>query len=79
VAYKIQTGSNKIKLLTGYENVTQNVLIVMELTPYNAKPLQDAHLYFIVYDLRFIVHGNTIVIYNHIVQFITIIKRRGIL
>jgi hypothetical protein len=31
VAYNIQNGKNKIKLLMEYENVTQNILLVIEL------------------------------------------------
>jgi hypothetical protein len=30
VAYNFQTGENKVKLLTEYENVTQEVLVILE-------------------------------------------------
>jgi hypothetical protein len=44
VAYNFQTESNKTKLLTEYENVTQNVLLYVELMLQNAKQLQHARL-----------------------------------
>jgi hypothetical protein len=39
VAYNFQTGNNKIKLLTEYENVTEKVLLVIESILQNAKHL----------------------------------------
>jgi hypothetical protein len=42
MAYNFQTGNNKIKLLTEYENVTQEVLLLIELILLNAKQRQHA-------------------------------------
>jgi hypothetical protein len=44
VAYNFQTRSNKIKLLTEYESVTQKVLIPLESILQNAKQLQHMRL-----------------------------------
>jgi hypothetical protein len=44
VAYNVQIGTNKIKLLTEYGNVTQNVLSLVESILKNAKQLQQARL-----------------------------------
>jgi hypothetical protein len=39
MAYKFQTVSNNIKLLTQYENVTQKVLLIIDSVLQNAKQL----------------------------------------
>jgi hypothetical protein len=44
VAYNIQTGRNKIILLSGYENVTQKVSLLVEPVLQNAKQIQHARL-----------------------------------
>jgi hypothetical protein len=44
VAYNIQTGNNKIKLLMEYESVTQKVLLFIESMLQNAKKIQYARL-----------------------------------
>jgi hypothetical protein len=48
MAYNFQTGNNKIKLLTGYEKVTQKVLLLIESVLQNAKQLHHAQFYFVV-------------------------------
>jgi hypothetical protein len=48
MAYNFQTGSNKIKPLKEYENVTQEVLLLVESTLPNAKELQHEQFYFVV-------------------------------
>jgi hypothetical protein len=58
VAYKFQTGNNKIKLLAEYESVTQNVLLAVESILHNAKQLQHAQFYLIVFGLKIMGHGN---------------------
>jgi hypothetical protein len=40
MAYNFQTGKNKIKLLTKYESVTQEVLVPVESLLQNPKELQ---------------------------------------
>jgi hypothetical protein len=44
VAYNVQTGNNKIKLLREYENVTQKVVLSIESMLQTAKQLQHARL-----------------------------------
>jgi hypothetical protein len=44
VAFNFQTGNNRIKLLTGYERVTQKVLWLIESILQNAKQLQHTRL-----------------------------------
>jgi hypothetical protein len=58
MAYNLQEGSNKIKLAVQYENVNQEVLLLIEPMLHNAKPLQHA-LYFIVSGLKITGHGNS--------------------
>jgi hypothetical protein len=58
VAYNFQAGNDKIKLLTEYERVTQNVLLAVELILHNAKQLRHAQFYFDISGLKIIGHGN---------------------
>jgi hypothetical protein len=56
MTYNFQIENNKIKLLTEYENVTQEVLVLLESILLNAKQLQHAspswHLRFENYRTR---------------------------
>jgi hypothetical protein len=44
VVYNFKTGNREIKLLMEYENITQNVLLLIESMLQNAKQLQLASL-----------------------------------
>jgi hypothetical protein len=59
VAYNIQTGNDKIKLLIEYESVIQKVLLLVESILQNAKQLQHAQFCFDVSSLKITGHGNT--------------------
>jgi hypothetical protein len=58
VACNFQTGENKIKLLVEYEDVNQNVLLLIDSILKNGKQLQHARLCFVVSGLKIIGHGN---------------------
>jgi hypothetical protein len=53
MAYNFQIRSNKIKLLTECENVTENILLLSYTFIFREK------FYFILFDLKIIGHGNT--------------------
>jgi hypothetical protein len=48
------TGNNEIKLLTEHENVTQEVLLLIESIVQNTKQIQHAPFYYVVSDLKII-------------------------
>jgi hypothetical protein len=56
VACNSQTESNKVKLLTEYESVIQNVLLPIELIFQNAKQLQHARPSWHIRGLKIIGH-----------------------
>jgi hypothetical protein len=58
VACNFQIGKNNIKQLTKYEILTQKVLLSVESIMQNAKQLQHAQFYVIVFGLKIIGHGN---------------------
>jgi hypothetical protein len=59
MVYNYQIGKNKVKLLTEYEIVTQNVLLHIESLLQNTKLLQHAQFHFVACGLKILDQGNS--------------------